>query len=231
MKMAGGAWGIAAIVIVLASWFLYRFLAPKSWRQWLGAGLVQAFIIAFYAEMYGFPLTMYVLVRFFGLDTANRYISGNLWSNLLGYGETGMTVAMLAGMVFLVVGISLVIEGWRELYRAAQEKRLETGGLYGIVRHPQYTGIFLALFGEGVVHWPTFFSVGLFPVIVVAYVLLARREEKQMIEQFGREYLEYRRRVPMFFPRWGNWGRLVEESVEGESGKARREDDRREAGG
>ncbi len=47
-----GAWGIALIVIVLASWALYRYLAPKTWREWAGAGVIQASIIALYAEMY-----------------------------------------------------------------------------------------------------------------------------------------------------------------------------------
>ncbi len=77
-----------------------------------------------------------------------------------------------------------------------------------MVRHPQYTGIFLALFGEGVVHWPTVFSLTAFPIVVIAYTLLARKEEQQMIEKFGDEYREYRRRTPMFLPHWGAWRKL-----------------------
>lgn len=46
-------WGLAAVVIV--SWFFYLFVAPRTWREWTRAGLVRAFVIASYAEMYGFP--------------------------------------------------------------------------------------------------------------------------------------------------------------------------------
>jgi methanethiol S-methyltransferase len=205
-----GAWALALIMIVVASWLLYKYMAPKTWREWAGAGLVQAFIIALYAEMYGFPLTIYLLVRFFGLD--RKYLNANLWSTLLGLGETGMMISMILGYALLFLGIGLFAQGWRELYRAHEQKRLATDGLYGLVRHPQYTGLFIGLFGEGVVHWPTLFSVGLFPVIVLAYALLARKEERRMVEQFGEAYRAYQRRVPMFIPRWGTWRQVVDVS-------------------
>jgi protein-S-isoprenylcysteine O-methyltransferase Ste14 len=200
-------WGLAAIVIVLVSWFFYRFVAPKSWREWTRAGLVQAFIIAFYAEMYGFPLTIYLLARFFGLDISPA-AGGNLWSQLFGYGDVPMIIAMIIGYAFVLVGILMLIEGWREIYQASRDNRLATGGLYGVVRHPQYTGIFLALFGEGIVHWPTILSVVMFPIIVLAYVWLARKEEREMLQKFGDQYRDYQRRVPMFLPRWGQWRSL-----------------------
>ncbi len=202
-----GAWGIALIMAVLASWFLYRYLAPRTWKEWASAGVVQAFIIALYAEMYGFPLTIYLLVRFFGLDQDD--LSASLWSTLLGLGETGMMIGMILGYAILFAGIGIFMEGWRELHKARQESRLVTDRLYGLVRHPQYTGLFIGLFGEGIVHWPTVFSVALFPIIVVAYYLLARSEERQVEQEFGDEYRAYRARVPMFIPRWGQWRAMV----------------------
>ncbi|MGH2602960.1 MAG: methyltransferase family protein [Dehalococcoidia bacterium] len=205
------AWGLAAISIVVVSWIFYRYVAPKSWREWTRAGLVQAFLIAFYAEMYGFPLTIYLLTRFFGLDVALTG-SRNFWSQLFDLGELPMLVAMTIGYVFFVIpGVGLLGKGWREIYYARREGRLAIDGLYGVVRHPQYTGIFLAIFGEGIVHWPTLISVAMFPVIVIAYVLLARKEERQMLAEYGDRYRDYQRRVPMFFPRWGEWRRLLGE--------------------
>lgn len=203
-----GAWGLALIMIVAVSWLFYRYFAPRNWREWTGAGLVQAFIIALYGEMYGFPLTIYLLVRGFGLD--RKYLNASLWSTLVGVGETGMMISMVVGYLLVFLGIGLFAQGWRELYRARQQKRLATDGLYAIVRHPQYTGLFIGLFGEGIVHWPTIFSVGLFPVIVVAYTLLAHSEERRVVAEFAEQYRAYQRRVPMFLPGRGGWRKLVE---------------------
>lgn len=203
-------WGLAAISIVLVSWILYRYLAPRSWKEWSRAGLVQAFLIAFYAEMYGFPLTIYLLARFVGIDAPLG--RGNLWSQLFGLGDVPMVVAMLIGYgLFVVPGLFLLVQGWREIYDARREGRLAVDGLYGVVRHPQYTGIFLAVFGEGIVHWPTIVSVVMFPIIVWAYVRLARKEEDQLLQEYGDRYRQYQRRVPMFFPRWGEWRGLFRE--------------------
>lgn len=202
-----GFWGMAAIVIVVISWLMYRYLAPANWKEWTRAGVLQAFIIAFYAEMYGFPLTIYFLARFFGLDLAWTE-GGNLWAQLFGT-PLAHIVAMLIGYAFVFAGATLVADGWRRVHQARRGKRLVTDGVYARMRHPQYTGLFLILFGEGVVHWPTIVSVAAFPIIVASYTMLARKEERQMLAQFGQAYREYQRRVPMFIPR-RNGGNLQE---------------------
>lgn len=200
-------WGGAAISIVVVSWFFYQYVVPKSWREWTRAGIVQAFIISFYAEMYGFPVTIYLLARLFNLDVTGSFWDGNLWIYLTGTQEA-MLVSMTIGYTISFFGVMLLITGWREVYWANKQGRVAIGGPYALVRHPQYTGIFLVLFGEGVVHWPTVFSLTAFPVVVIAYALLARKEERQMIEKYGDEYRKYQSRVPMFLPRWGDWRKL-----------------------
>ncbi len=197
-------WGGAAISIVLVSWGFYCLAVPKGWREWTRAGIVQAFIIAFYAEMYGFPVTIYLLARIFNLDVAGDVWDGNLWVYLTG-SRWAMRVSMIVGYAVVVFGVMLLIAGWRQLYRANAKGRLATAGPYALMRHPQYTGIFLALFGEGVVHWPTLLSLTAFPIIVIAYALLARKEELQMIKKFGDKYRAYQQRVPMFLPARYDW--------------------------
>lgn len=204
-----GHWGLVAIIVAVVSWILYRYAAPSSWREWTGAGLVQAFIIALYAEMYGFPLTIYLLTGFFGIDIRLYANTGHLWASLLGYGSGGAMIEMLLGGVFILLGVVLLFTAWGAVYQARREGRFAREGLYGVVRHPQYTGIMLAVFGQ-IVHWPTIITLALFPVIVLVYVRLAHKEEKDMIGRFGTAYQDYMQQVPRFFPRWHDWGRLFD---------------------
>lgn len=68
------------------------------------------------------------------------------------------------------------------------------------------------MFGEGIIHWPTIFSVGMFPLVIVVFTWLARKEERDMIDKFGEDYRTYQRNVPMFIPHWNQWRDIVTES-------------------
>lgn len=106
-----GHWNLVAVLVGVVSWILYRYVAPQGWREWTGAGLVQAFVIALYAEMYGFPLTIYLLTGFLGIDIPLTAYSGHLWATLLGYGMAGAMVEMVIATVFILPGLILLIWG------------------------------------------------------------------------------------------------------------------------
>jgi protein-S-isoprenylcysteine O-methyltransferase Ste14 len=196
----GGHWVLMLVMIVIGLWIIFKYLAPKSWKEWRNAGILQAFVIALYAEMYGFPLTIYLLTSFLDLDIPWLHMKGHLWATLLSLGDTGAMIEMIMGLGIALLGLTMIFRGWRLVYRAQQEDKLITEGIYRCMRHPQYTGIFLVLIGQ-LIHWPTLPTIVFFPVIAWLYYRLAGKEEKDMLEKFGMEYEIYMQQVPRFFPR------------------------------
>ena len=208
----GGHWLLTTIMIVVVGWIVFKYLAPRNLKEWRNAGLLQAFVIALYAEMYGFPLTIYLLTSLLGVQIPWLHVKGHLWATLLGLGEAGAMVEMLIGYAIVFLGIVMLFQGWKQIYRSRYEHELVTKGIYGYVRHPQYTGLFLALTGQ-LIHWPTLPTLVLFPAIVWLYYRLARREERDMLEQFGRQYQDYMNRVPMFFQKRQNLRAMLGELI------------------
>lgn len=209
-----GHWGATFLMIVIASAFLLGFvpLSKKNWRQ---LGMTEAFIVALYTEMYGLSLTVYLLSAILGSKIPFTHVSGHLWATLFGWGEKGAMIEMFIGDLALLLGAGLVIVGWKKIYKQslktafasdafklvyqAKAEELVTDGIYAHIRHPQYTGIILATFGT-LVHWPTLLTFFLWPILIYAYLRLARTEEKEMIKRYGARYKEYQGKVPMFIP-------------------------------
>lgn len=194
-----GYWGIVLIMITIFIWAILKFLRPKKTIEWRNSGILTAFVIALYTEMYGFPLTIYVLSGAFGVDLPFTHTEGHLWSSLFGWGEAGVMIEMAIGYAVIVSGIALIISGWKQIH--ASKGKLVTGGAYTFVRHPQYTGIMLGTIGM-LIHWPTLLTFLLWPILTFAYYRLAKREEKEMEAKFGKAYQEYSQKTPLLIPDW-----------------------------
>lgn len=201
-EYAYGHWSIAVTMIVVSLFFIFRFLPMRTSMQRRSGGALIAFIVALFTEMYGFPLTIYLLGSWLGIPIGFDHVSGHLLGDLishLGLGN-GWVIVMLASNVLIVVGIAVISSGWDRVYAAGEG--LVTDGIYAHVRHPQYTGIFVITLGF-LIQWPTLVTVVLWPFVIRMYVGLARREERDVLLKYPEDYREYMRRTPMFVPRLG----------------------------
>lgn len=187
--------------------FAFSFVRPRTKLDWRALGAFSAFIVAMFTEMYGFPLTIFLLSGWLGSSAGVDLLthnSGHLWQDLTGWrGDPHLSPLHLLSNVLIAGGFILLYQAWRVLYAAQASHRLATTGPYARVRHPQYLG-FLIIMAGFLLQWPTLLTLLMFPVLVVVYLRLARKEEHLMESEFGAAYAAYRRQVPGFFPRFGH---------------------------
>ncbi len=188
---------------MVVGWFLIfavfvAFIPFNRKSQTKPASVYVAFIVASALEMFGVPLSMYFLAWAFGINVPSGLLWGHTLEGVIGYW------GMYIGFALNLAGAVLIVLGWREIHRrywAVEEGRgeLVIDGVYSFSRHPQYAGFILMTFGL-LVHWATLPLLIMWPILVVQYYRLARREEAEMEEEFGEEYLAYQGKVPMFLP-------------------------------
>ena len=202
-----GLWSLVVINSAVFIIFLYSFAKPRSLRDWRSFGAISAFLVALFTEMYGFPLTIYLLSgwlqsRYPGVDWFS-HDAGHLLEMLFGWkANPHFGPFHLLSFAFIGGGFILLSNAWRVLYAAQNNRTLATTGPYARIRHPQYVGFVLIMLGF-LAQWPTILTLAMFPVLVFMYVHLARREEREVEAEFGAEYRRYAARTPGFFPRFG----------------------------
>lgn len=204
---AYGLWSLVLINTAVFLIFAFSFTRPRTKRDWRSFGAFAAFIVALFTEMYGFPLTVYLLSGWLGsrFPALNPYShdAGHLWETLLGWkGNPHLNPLHLLSNVLIAGGFILMSAAWEVLYRAQKRHELAVAGPYASIRHPQYAGFILIMLGF-LLQWPTLITLVMFPILVTMYVRLAHREEKEVAAEFGEVYLRYAARTPGFIPRLG----------------------------
>ncbi|MFZ5968462.1 MAG: methyltransferase family protein [Bacillota bacterium] len=203
-QYAYGLWGSVIFNIVFFALFVYTAFKPQNKRDWRTMGAFVAFMVALFSEMFGFPLTIYMLSSILGskypvLDPFT-HINGHLWVALTGGSRTFFAILHPLSNILIFAGLMIIAVGWKGIHSG--NGSLVTNGIYRFVRHPQYSGFTLMIIGF-LVQWPTVITLIMAPTLLIMYRKLAKKEETAMVEMFGEQYAAYKKEVPAFVPnRW-----------------------------
>ena len=79
-------------------------------------------------------------------------------------------------------------------------EKIIKSGIYSTIRHPQYFGGILSHVGITFL-LSSFYSLISTPIVLLINIILCWKEEKELIKEFGADYTDYKKNVPMFFPK------------------------------
>ncbi len=200
-----GMWSLVIVNSLVFIIFAFSFAKPKSARDWRSFGAFSAFLVALFTEMYGFPLTIYLLSGWLTSQFPSvnwlAHDSGHLPEMLFGWqGNPHFGPFHLLSTAFIVAGFWLLSAAWKVLFAAQRARSLAQSGPYAHIRHPQYVGFVLIMVGF-LFQWPTIVTLVMFPILVFMYAHLAKAEERESLATFGEAYRDYMKAVPAFIPK------------------------------
>lgn len=189
-------WAVLFFIIIYSIALLFVPFYKKMDRK--PATAYFAFVLAFAIEMHGIPMSMYLLSWIIGKNLPEGILWGHTLFNQIGY--TGMYLNIACA----TIALAIIVSGWHQIYHKYWSKESGQGkvvktGVYKYIRHPQYTGFMLLTVGM-LLEWATLPNLIMWPFIAILYYRLAKKEENDMIKEFGEEYIMYMKRTKRFIP-------------------------------
>ena len=198
-----GNWPGVLLATVVFLFFIYFLTRPRRPSEWRNAGLTSAFFVSLFTEMFGIPLTIYLVApllgvepKFFGMHESHLWAYLLSWVGVMSL-QHALYMVMVGSAALLVIGFTFLSLGWKEVYRG--EGRLVTDGVYERIRHPQYLGLILVIIAF-LIQWPTLLTLLLAPLLTARYILLAGEEDRELEKKFGEDFRNYKKSVPGFYP-------------------------------
>ena len=173
---AYGLWSLVVINSLVFIIFAFSFSKPRTPRDWRSFSAFSGFVVALFVEMYGFPLTIYLLSgwlvnRYPGVDLFS-HDAGHLWNTLLGWKvNPHFDPLHILSNVLILCGFILLSAAWKVLYEAQRTKTLATTGPYAYVRHPQYDGFILIMCSGPVEQLSPSTSISSASIVVIALAM------------------------------------------------------------
>jgi len=172
---------------------------------WISA-IFLSFIVAFEIAIMISPFAFFFYAAFnpfllaLNQSWMTRWLTAFFLPHMVVPPNEALTVLRILGSVFFVGGMLVFFVCAGQVYLGKLLKKgVATRGLYTLIRHPQYLGLGLAALGLAIM-WPRFLTLALFGVMLFLYYLLAKDEERRMINRFGEGYIAYMNRTGMFLP-------------------------------
>ncbi len=180
----------------------------KPIKRWTASGaVVLSFVVALEIVIMISPFAFYFYAVFnpfllaLNQSTATRWLTAFFLPHMIVPPDQVLIVIRVLGSVFFLAGIAVFLCCAAQVYAGKLfRKGTATRGLYALVRHPQYVALAFAALGLAIM-WPRLLTLALLTVMLILYYILARDEERRMMNRFGDSYSAYMNRTGMFLPR------------------------------